>query len=155
MPGRPPHGTYDEERDHVLITLHAQIHILKDNYPGNRRMTINSLGLLLNRVRGLRMAGQRHHRRNNAAWTDKCNTLYSKLVGWRDELIHDPNCTHLVANNIEATMILLDFVVSDEIQYRISLHDVNELPRRGRSGAPSPELLNGKGFGTIDDLSLQ
>lgn len=149
MSGRAPHGTYDEERSHVLITLHAQIHILKDNYPGNRRMTINSLGLLLNRVKGLRMAGQLHHRRNNAAWTDKCNTLYSKLVHWRNELIQDPNCTHLVANNIEATMILLDFVVSVEIQYRISLCDVNEPRRDDRSGAPSPEFLNGVGLDTI------
>lgn len=140
MSGRPAHATYDEERRWFETTLHAQVHILKDNHPPGREMAINSLGNLLGRVRGLRVSGQAFYRRDVARWTDKCNTLHEDVAHWRHELIHDPYSTNRVADDIEATMVDFGFAVSDSSLYPLDPQDLDDDPRRGdRSGAPSPE----------------
>lgn len=147
MSGRPRHGTYEQERSYVMTTLHAQIDILKDNYTGNRQMSINSLGNLLNRMTALRMAGQIKNSDDNPRWTEKCNELNVNIVNWREQLIQNPKCTRAVANDIETLMIFLDFCLPTDmdnrkdLQYRIGYTD-SDGPRRGdRSGAPSPEPL--------------
>ncbi|CAI7635577.1 unnamed protein product [Penicillium glandicola] len=133
MAQRAFHGTYEEERRYFMTTLHAQIHILKANHKGTRKMVINSLGLLLLRVEGLRMSGQAHFKRDNTSWTSKCNQLHGRVQYFRDTLAQDRNSTGRVANDIESMMLFLDFCVPENVHYRIQ-------PDRGdRSGAPSPE----------------
>ena len=147
MSGRPRHGTYDQERGYFMTTLHAQIDILKDNYAGNRQMSINSLGNLLKRMTALRMAGQTKNLRDNHIWTEKCNKLNLKIINWREDLIKDPKCTRTVANDIETTMIFLDFCLPTDmynrtdLQYWIGSRDSDDSRRGDRSGAPSPEIL--------------
>ncbi|KAJ5135592.1 uncharacterized protein N7515_004870 [Penicillium bovifimosum] len=145
MPQRAAHGTYEQERSHFMTTLYAQIDILKDNYPGNRQHVIHSLGLLLHRVRGLRMAGQALFKHDNPNWTSKCNMLYERVATFRDTLIQNPKSTRQVANDIESMMIFLDFCIPEDMQFRVLVDKFNrfstrEEPRGGdRSGAPSPE----------------
>ncbi|KAJ5861699.1 uncharacterized protein N7529_009009 [Penicillium soppii] len=144
MSGRPRHGTYEQERSYVMTTLHAQIDILKDNYPGSRQMSINSLGNLTNRMNGLRMTGQV---KNNyePSWTEKCNHLSSKISNWREQLILESTCPIKVANDIETTMMFLNFCFPADMHNRNGLKWIfgsrsSDEPRRGdRSGAPSPE----------------
>ncbi|KAJ5481780.1 hypothetical protein N7475_000592 [Penicillium sp. IBT 31633x] len=136
MPGRSSHGTYEQERNYFLTTLHAQSHILKDNFPGNRQQVIKSLGLLLLRVDGLRMSGQTHDKRDNHRWAEKCNKLYAQVTTFQNTLIEEPSSTRRVANDIEAMMIFVNFCIPKDLQYRVQDED----PKRGdRSGAPSPE----------------
>ncbi|KGO72949.1 hypothetical protein PITC_061770 [Penicillium italicum] len=126
-------GTYEEERRYFMTTLHAQIDILQDNHKGNRKMAVNSLKILLQRVEGLRLSGQSRYPHDSPYWTDRCNMLYDRIKIFRDTLISDKSSTSRVAADIENMMLFLDFCVPADVEYRI-------MPGRGdRSGAPSPE----------------
>ncbi|OQE41350.1 hypothetical protein PENCOP_c005G03313 [Penicillium coprophilum] len=134
MAGRAPHGTYEQERSHFMTTLHAQIHILKDkDFEGNVKMVINSLDVLLRRVASLRMAGQAHFNFDNSSWTARCNKLHERLEYFIDTLDRDHSSAGRVAREIESMLLLVDFCIPRDTQYKIR-------PDRGdRSGAPSPE----------------
>lgn len=137
MSRRPNHGTYEEERTYFLTTLHAQIDILKDNYQGNREQTIKSLGLLLHRIQGLRMAGQAYYKGDSYLWTDKCNNIYKKIVWFRNILLGDPCSTRRVARDIESLMLFLSFCIPEDIRFHVG--SANDRRRGERSAAPSPE----------------
>ncbi|KAJ5950861.1 uncharacterized protein N7479_009274 [Penicillium vulpinum] len=101
MSSRAFHGTYEEERRHFLTTLHAQIHILRDNHNDGVEMAIDSLNLLLRRVNGLRIAGQAHFKHDNTSWTSRCNKIYHRVEYFIDALRSDRSSSCRVANDIE------------------------------------------------------